>query len=106
MTDDSTPSSLHGVIPALPGAEHGLLPEDDEDGPGEGEAEGPPAPVRADVEGEGEEQHHEGQRELVLAVHVAGVEVLGAIQWDKSLSLNFGLNNRLSVFGLVFPSLR
>ena len=29
---------LHGVIPALPGTEHGLLPQDDEDGPGEGEA--------------------------------------------------------------------
>ena len=47
---------LHGVIPALPGAEHGLLPQDDEDGPGEGEAQGPPAPVRPDYDGKGEEE--------------------------------------------------
>ena len=67
---------LHGVIPALPGTEHGLLPQDDEDGPGEGEAQGPPAPVRADVDGEGGEEHHEGQRELGLPLHVTGVQVL------------------------------
>merc|ERR1712156_194809 len=67
---------LHRVVapPAIP--EHGLLSKDDEQGAWEGEAQRLPTPVRADVEGKSNEEKHKRQGVLVLALHVARVQVL------------------------------